>query len=436
MQSDSLVLVNVLIIGQGGREHALAWKAKQSKRVGHVYVWPGNNFTQSTYKSLDVSKDATADQLAIECKRLLIGLVIVGPETYLERGFADDFRRHGIMVFGPNKQAAQLECSKSYTKKILEAANIPTAKFRLCKSKEETLTKSLDMLRSKGAAVLKASGLASGKGVFVCDKESQIQEAISRLYSTSMQQASTEVVLEEKLTGRECSYFVWINGNEIWSLGFAVDHKRLLPGDQGPNTGGMGCYCPVPWLPNNASDLVDSLVVRPLLRQLSKEAVTYEGCLYVGLMWNESGPSVIEFNVRFGDPEAQVLAVADSRDWISVMLDLLQSKPISSTQHHALKPCLAYTLASSEYPYHETPDAQFPIDHSLIQSDSLGSVVFHGASSVIGHQTVTGKGRVFTVVESSSSFSSARESAFKRIKSLQAVWRGMKWRPDIGEGLL
>ncbi len=432
MQSDSLV--NVLIIGQGGREHALAWKAKQSKRVGEIYVWPGNNFTQSEYKSLDLSKEATGDQLAMECKRRLVGLVIVGPETYLERGFSDDFRRHGIMVFGPNKQAAQLECSKSYTKKILEAAHIPTAKFRLCKSKEETLTKSLDMLRSTGAVVLKASGLASGKGVFVCDKESQIHEAISRLYSTSMQQASTEVVLEEKLTGRECSYFVWISGKDIWTLGFAVDHKRLLPGDQGPNTGGMGCYCPVPWLPSNASDIVDSLVVRPLLKQLSKESLTYEGCLYVGLMWNELGPSVIEFNVRFGDPEAQVLAVADSRDWIGVMLDLLQNKPIS-TQQSSLKPCLAYTLASSEYPYHEAPDSQIAIDNSLLKPNGLGSVVFHGASSVVEKQTMTGKGRVFTVVESASSFSFARQNAFKRIESVQAVWSGMKWRPDIGEGL-
>lgn len=421
--------MKILLIGSGAREHALAWKFSKSPAMTALYVWPGHALSKRIGIPLDLKAAASFEELRAEVLRLKIDAVVCGPEQPLADGLADYLE--GIPVFGPKKAAALLESSKSFAKEVMKAAQIPTAEYMVTRSEVECRTVSLSMLTRTGGAVLKASGLAAGKGVFVCRTLEEIQNGLDRLFS-SMKEAASEVVVETVLEGRECSYFTLIGPEGPSELCFAVDHKRLLDGDLGPNTGGMGCYAPVPWLPKDAGKTVENAVVLPLLRELKKREIEYTGVLYVGLMWGESGPQVVEFNVRFGDPECEVLAWSDSRDWLSMILSKLGLMSYEFLPAN-LRPAVSVVIASKSYPYGEAQDEASLVAHEDLKEEE-DSVVF--ASSIVfanEAQISTGKGRVFVVVSDGESFGDARKKAYQRVNRLRTLWPASQVRMDIAK---
>ena len=428
--------MRVLVIGGGGREHALVWKFKQSPLLEEIFVWPGNVATLRIARSLIDSAKATHLELAKACKIHKIDLVVVGPEGPLSDGLADEFIRHDIRVFGPNKLAAQLESSKVFAKKIMMDAGIPTATYEVAHTKEQCMAAAARLLNRDGGVVLKANGLASGKGVFVCKTVAEVANGIDRLYDVSLKEAAHSVVVEEILYGRECSYFCLLGDGKITRLGFAVDHKRLLVGDKGPNTGGMGCYTPVPWLPYDAAEQVEARVVEPLLDALSRVGIHYTGCLYVGVMWSDAGPAVVEFNVRFGDPEAQVLAMSDASDWLPAIAAKVGIKLEQAIKYQSPKSVIGYVLASSGYPYGEAQDHHAVISDGLLGEGTDGSVVFQASVKQAKNGIETCSGRVLLVAAAGKSFAIAKIKAMDRVQKILKVWPDAKWRPDIAHAAL
>ena len=386
--------MKVLLVGSGAREHALAWKLKESEVVSELLIWPGSVAMESLGEVF-APEEMTWAELANKAKQEDVDFVVVGPEKPLAEGFSDRCWELNLPIFGPKQAAACLESSKEFAKTMMDSAGIPTAAFKVVRDYEAALDEAQKMLSETGGVVIKASGLAAGKGVFVCRTNDEIVEGLARLKS-SMASASETIVLEQILEGRECSFFCFVGKGGATPLGFAVDFKRLLDGDNGPNTGGMGCYTPVNWLPNDASRRVMELIVNPLLSELGEQGIDYTGCLYVGLMWGDEGPKVVEFNVRLGDPEAQVLALQDSRDWgalIAEKLGLLEKDKMRGTQSGD-RYTVAVVLASEGYPF-DKPQAKvdaLPADLFLNQSDSqaiFGASVSKRGSRYFREQVVS-----------------------------------------------
>jgi len=437
-------LIRVLLVGAGAREHAIASKMKSSPFLERLFVWPGNPCINRLGDGIDLPANAPMETLVALAKDLGINFVFCGPEKPLSDGIADAFVLAGIPVFGPNRAAAQLESSKAFAKEIMKDAGIPTASFTLARDRADCRAQALKMLSDEGGVVLKASGLAAGKGVFVCKSVAQVDAGIERLYSSQMQAASETVVIERMLLGRECSYFVFLGKGAPVSIGFAVDFKRLQDGDEGPNTGGMGCYAPVPWLPENAGPQVDAAVVQPLLRTLKARGIEYTGCLYVGLMWSNKGPQVVEFNVRLGDPEAQVLAAYDSRDWLQLSAAKSGALPdaVMTTQPNKSRRAVAVVMASAGYPYGEKPDVPAVVPWGLIDAPrnmASGNVQVFGAAVHSDKSTTgveTGSGRVLTVVAVNDSFRHARAIVYRRLEAIRDIWKDCQFRTDIASDVV
>ncbi len=436
--------MRVLLIGKGGREHALAWKIRGSALLQELFVWPGGPVFSGLATPLPAPASASFHELVAVAKAHGIGVVISGPEAPLSEGLADTFNAAGIPTFGPVQAAAQLESSKAFAKDMMQRAGIPTAAYEVVGDEAACREVSLAFLAKSGGAVLKASGLAAGKGVFVCFNAAEIEEGLRHLYHTDMRAAAAAVVVEEVLLGRECSYFSLIGAGGPTGLGFAVDFKRLHEQDQGPNTGGMGCYAPVPWLPADAEQQVVDQVVAPLLRALQAAGLTYCGCLYVGLMWSETkGPQVVEFNVRLGDPEAQVLAAYDDRDWLAVMAAKAGVAVPAAALAAATAPVshqdrsVAVVMVSQGYPFggEQGPAAELPLAaFTKITEEKEDVKVFAAAilPGAAGHVR-TGVGRVLTVAARGASFAAARAKAYARVQELAAAWPGARWRRDIAQ---
>ena len=418
---------------------------------------------------LQLHAGATHDQLTKIVKDLGINLVICGPEAPLAAGIASAMARAQLPFFGPSAYLAQLESSKGFAKQIMAKAEIPTARYQIAKTKVQCLDLAQDFLAKHSGVVLKADGLAGGKGVFVCESKDQVDAALRQLFDGPLRGAAGEVVVEEVLEGRECSFFVMLGQSEPYPLGFAVDFKRLHEGDKGPNTGGMGCYTPVPWLPEGATNTVMETIVRPLLSVLKAAGHTYVGWLYVGLMWGADGPRVVEFNVRLGDPEAQVLVKSNDCDWLQLIVDQLGLQPPASSASGAtcemakLNPGMAanstgcvvgVVMASQYYPYSKPngekpeqkvfPKKLFPKKRvtrpggSLAEGQAFAATVF--AASVNegpDDDTVqTGTGRILTVTATGKSFESARQMVYAKVQSLASGWHGCRYRSDIGDRLV
>ncbi len=432
--------MKVLLVGSGAREHALAWKLRQSKLVDDLLIWPGSAAMDALGSRLPMGLDAGMADVARLARNQGVDFVVVGPEQPLADGFADACAELKLPCFGPVAAAAQLESSKAFAKDVMQAAGIPTAAFAVVQGETACRQKAEQFLANSGGAVIKASGLASGKGVFVCQKQADIDEGIERLYRSGMAKAAETVVIEEVLVGRECSFFVFLGEGQPTSLGFAVDHKRLKDGDQGPNTGGMGCYTPVPWLPADAGDTVMKKVVQPLLVELKKRGMTYNGCLYVGLMWSDQGPSVVEFNVRLGDPEAEVLAVHDQRDWAQLiaakvgLLDDNREFESAAAQNAGASVCVV--LASPCYPYGEGVPQKFEVPREVFENKGDVAQVFAAAVREEQGRLLTGRGRILTVVSHGKDFVEARRHAYATIKKIAAHWSGVQYRHDIGSVLV
>lgn len=424
--------MKVLVLGNGGREHAICWKLAQSQVVSEVFSWPFNPIIARFAPPLcDPKSNISNEELLARVKERRLDFVVVGPEAPLAAGIVDLADRLGIKVFGPRQAAAQLESSKRFAKELMQAAGVPTAGFAVAGSRSACQRLAEERLGAQGGVVLKASGLAGGKGVFVCLDQQQVSAALEHLYGESMKAASQEVVVEELLTGRECSFFVLV-GQGVSPLGFAVDFKRLHNNDDGPNTGGMGCYSPVPWLPTDAQDQVMQQVVRPIVAALKERQIPYSGFLYVGLMWTADGPKVIEFNVRLGDPEAQVLALQDATDWgqtIAYHLGL-QPEPSAPAATNQQRRSVCVVMTSSDYPFGQEQLPRHLLDDAVFAEGD--TTVFAAAVTATDEgQIRRGRGRVLAVAGAAASFGDARTKVYSRVEAVKRLWPDCHFRTDI-----
>lgn len=433
--------------GAGAREHALAWKIRQSPLKPEIFHWPAHPCGEWMGQAFDLPPQASYGEVAAYAVKQKIDLVVVGPEVPLAKGLGDELRAKGLAVFGPNQSGAQLESSKAFAKQLMADAQIPTAAFTLTTGQNETLKTARQWLHERGGVVLKASGLAAGKGVFVCQSESQLQEAAAHLFGPEMAKASETVVLEELMTGRESSFFVFLNtaakDKPYGLIGSAVDYKRLKAGNSGPNTGGMGGYAPVPWLDSSADEKILGAVIEPLVKTLQQRNIVYQGCIYVGLMWTAFGPKVVEFNCRFGDPEAEILALADQRDWLPLLAGAagVMGFALSETKPRAMRPTVAIVLAAHDYPFGECSAeaaavaAQVGLLHeNIFVSESDADIAVFGAGikrekSQRGFNY--GKGRMLVVSAGDESFALAQAKAKAKIKEIVQTWSAAQWRDDI-----
>ena len=419
-------LKKILIIGSGGRENSIAWALSRNESIQQIYVCPGNGGTSNFEKCICLKTKSEDEKTIIsECQRLQINLVIIGPEVPLAHGLADKMREAGLTVFGPGKEGAQLEASKDWAKALMIENNIPTAKYWSAGSKEEALK---ILQKFNQPLVIKADGLAAGKGVTVCETIEQSRDAIVEVFSGKFGSAGNKIILEEKIEGPEVSIFALCDGEKLIVLPPAQDHKRLLDGDNGPNTGGMGAYAPA--LLINQQDLNDltELVLIPTLKGLKKKKIKYIGVIYAGLMLTSSGPKVIEFNCRFGDPECQALMPLMGKEFASVLFACAKGELENAPKLTFKKKRSACIVAASKG-YPESYQKGDKIDINIESNSSLQ--VFHAGTTVDkSDNIITSGGRVLSIVAQGESFDEAFELAYSNLKKIK--FDGMHFREDIG----
>ena len=419
-------LKKILIIGSGGRENSIAWALSRNESIQQIYVCPGNGGTSNFEKCICLKTKSEDEKTIIsECQRLQINLVIIGPEVPLAQGLADKMRNAGLTVFGPGKEGAQLEASKDWAKALMIENNIPTAKYWSAGSKEEALK---ILQKFNQPLVIKADGLAAGKGVTVCETIEQSRDAIVEVFSGKFGSAGNKIILEEKIEGPEVSIFALCDGEKLIILPPAQDHKRLLDGDNGPNTGGMGAYAPA--LLINQQDLNDltELVLIPTLKGLKKKKIKYIGVIYAGLMLTSSGPKVIEFNCRFGDPECQALMPLMGKEFASVLFACAKGE-LENAPKLTFKTKRSACIVAASKGYPESPQKGDKIDINIESNSSLQ--VFHAGTTVDkSDNIITSGGRVLSIVAQGESFDEAFELAYSNLKKIK--FDGMHFREDIG----
>ena len=419
--------MNVLIIGGGGREHALAWKVAQSPRVETVFVAPGNAGTAAEAGIENVALDVMDfDGLADFAAKKGVGLTIVGPEAPLVDGVVDFFQERGLRCFGPGKDAAQLEGSKAFTKDFLARHNIPSAAY----GNFTKLEPALAYLREQGAPiVVKADGLAAGKGVIVAETLEQAEEAVTDMLSgNAFGEAGCRVVIEEFLEGEEASFIVMVDGVNVLPMATSQDHKRIGEGDTGPNTGGMGAYSPAPVVDTTVNQHIMEQVILPTVAGMAAEGNDYTGFLYAGLMITEDGqPKVIEYNCRFGDPETQPIMLRLQSDLVDLCDSALDGTLDRAAAQWDQRCAIGVVLAAGGYPASYTRGA--PIRGlDAPQPDSIK--VFHAGTALAGDQVVTSGGRVLCVTALGEDIASAQRACYEAADKIS--WDGMTLRRDIG----
>lgn len=419
--------MNILIIGNGGREHALAWKAAQSPLADKVYVAPGNAGTALEANLENVAIAATdIPALVAFAQSHDIGLTIVGPEAPLVIGVVDAFQAAGLKIFGPTQAAAQLEGSKAFTKDFLARHRIPTAEYENFTDVEPALA----YVRSKGAPiVIKADGLAAGKGVIVAMTLQEAEEAVrDMLAGNAFGDAGHRIVVEEFLDGEEASFIVMVDGENVVPMATSQDHKRVGDGDTGPNTGGMGAYSPAPVVTDEIHRRAMDQVIWPTVRGMAAEGNTYVGFLYAGLMIAADGqPKVIEFNCRFGDPETQPIMLRLRSDLVKLCLAGAEGRLNEKTSDWDERPALGVVLAAGGYPgdYRNGEVIQ-----GLPQQESADGKVFHAGTRLQGDDVVTSGGRVLCVTALGDTVAQAQQRAYQLAEGIQ--WPGSFCRKDIG----
>ena len=419
--------MKVLIIGSGGREHALAWKAAQSPDVEKVFVAPGNAGTAREAKVTNVPLDVMdKEALAELAKREGIDLTIVGPEAPLVDGLVNHFMKQNLRCFGPTKGAAQLEGSKAFTKDFLARHNIPTAAYGNFTDVEEALA----YLRQQGAPiVVKADGLAAGKGVIVAMTLEEAEDAVrDMLAGNRFGDAGHRVVIEEFLEGEEASFIVMVDGKHVLPMATSQDHKRVGDGDTGPNTGGMGAYSPAPVVTPEIHDRIMEQVIYPTVRGMAAENHPYTGFLYAGLMITPDGvPKVIEFNCRFGDPETQPIMMRLQSDLVALCNAALDGKLDSTTAQWDPRPSLGVVMAAGGYPDdYRKGDVIEGLDG--VDTDDLK--VFHAGTRPDGDKVLTSGGRVLCVTALGDTVSAAQQRAYQGVQQIR--WQDCQYRSDIG----
>jgi phosphoribosylamine---glycine ligase len=408
--------MNILLVGSGGREHALAWKLAQSRLIaedgGMLYASPGNPGVaqHAELVSLDLT---THGEVAAFCGEKGIDLVVIGPEAPLVDGLADSLRAAGLSVFGPSRAAAQLEGSKGFTKDLCVRAGIPTAGYVRTLSLAEAVA-ALDRFRAP--FVLKADGLAAGKGVVIAESRAEAEEALAEMFGGAFGEAGAEVVIEEFMEGEEVSFFALTDGAMIVPFGSAQDHKRVGDGDTGPNTGGMGAYSPARVLTPELRGEVMNRIIAPTVKTLAEEGTPYSGVLYVGLMLTSEGPKLVEYNCRFGDPECQVLMMrleSDLGEYLLACADcsLGALRPPKFSQDTAL----TVVMAANGYP--GTADKGGPIG-AIESAEATGSKVFHAGTALDDGKLVASGGRVLSVTARAASVAEAQRAAYRAVDTI------------------
>jgi phosphoribosylamine--glycine ligase len=415
--------MRVLLIGSGGREHALAWAIKKSPRLEKLIVAPGNGGTSAiaTNAEIDITDHGAVVALA---KAEKIDLVVIGPDAPAVAGLADDVRAAGNLCFGPSKAAAQLEGSKSFTKEICVEANIPTAAFGSFDNKDDALA----YLQKQGAPiVVKADGLAAGKGVTMCDTLEEAEDAVRDCFSGAFGLSGSRVVLEEWLVGEEASVFALCDGKNIVMLASAQDHKRVWDGDRGPNTGGMGAYSPAPVMTDEMMERTRREIIEPTIRRMAERGTPFSGVLYAGLMITGEGPKLIEYNVRFGDPECQVLMMRLKSDVLDLLEATARGDLSGMSPEWRDEAALTVVVATRGYPVSAVKGS---VIRGAENQDSDTITIFHAGTDRNGPHLVANGGRVLNVTALGRTVGEAQVRAYAAVDRID--WPEGFCRRDIG----
>ncbi|MDO4640629.1 MAG: phosphoribosylamine--glycine ligase [Neisseria sp.] len=417
--------MKLLVIGNGGREHALAWKLAQSPKVETVFVAPGNAGTAHEPKLQNLAKTAHTDLIEF-CRAENIAFTLVGPEAPLAAGIVDDFRAAGLPIFGPTRSAAQLESSKDFAKAFMQKHSIPTAAYQTF----DQVQPAHDYVNRKGAPiVIKADGLAAGKGVIVAMTLDEAHAAIDdMLLDNKMGSAGARVVIEDFLQGEEASFIVMVDGDNVLPMATSQDHKRLLDNDQGPNTGGMGAYSPAPVVTPEVYQRVMNEIILPTVRGMKADGNEFTGFLYAGLMIDRSGaPYTIEFNCRFGDPETQPIMSRLDSDFVDLVQAAIDGKLDGITAQWNPQTAVGVVLAAANYP--ENPKKGDPIE-GLEAANAIGKVFHAGTSEDADGRILTNGGRVLCAVGLGGDVAAAKAKAYEAVEKIR--FSGMQYRKDIG----
>jgi len=420
--------MKVLVIGQGGREHVLAWKLSQSPKVEKVFCAPGNAGTAVDAENVDIG-DSDIPALLAFAKENQIDLTVVGPEAPLVAGISDVFRDAGLNVFGPSKAASQLEGSKQFSKEIMRAAKVPTAEYRAFTHVEDAL-EYLDA-REQEAVVIKADGLAAGKGVFVCSSKEEAKQAVnSIMVDHQFAEAGATVVIEDCLQGIETSILAIVDGKTIIPLETSQDHKRAHDGDEGPNTGGMGAYSPAPYVNDEMMDQIIEEILIPTVHTMKRQDCGFSGVLYAGLMLTAQGPKVLEFNVRFGDPEAQPVLMRLKTDLFEILMAAAEGRLDEAPDlvwDDRASTCVV--MAADGYP------GKYPKGDVISGIDAAneldGVKVFHAGTKLVDEKVLSNGGRVLGVTAMGDDIPAAKLQAYKAVKNIR--WSGAWCRKDISD---
>ncbi len=416
--------MNILILGSGGREHALAWAVMQNPKCDKLIVAPGNAGIAKIAEcaSFDINDGAAVVSFV---EQNAIDFVIIGPEAPLAAGVADDLRAAGIQTFGPSKAAAQLEASKGFTKEICDASGAPTAAY----ARFDNAEKAKAYIRAQGAPiVVKADGLAAGKGVIVAMDEQAALDAIDDMFGGAFGGAGAEVVIEEFMDGEEASWFILCDGENVLPVGTAQDHKRVGDGDTGPNTGGMGAYSPAPVMTDAVIAKAMDEIIKPTVAEMAKRGMPYQGVLYAGFMIKDGQPRLVEYNCRFGDPECQVLMMRLGAQALDLMLATAEGTLDQAKVNWADDHAMTVVMAANGYPgAYEKGSAIKGLD--ALPEDSM-NMVFHAGTSEKDGQIIATGGRVLNVTARGDSLQEARDRAYAMIKRID--WPQGFNRTDIG----
>lgn len=421
--------MKVLVIGQGGREHAICWKLSQSPKVDQVYCAPGNGGIAAIAKIVPL-KESQVGELIQFVQENQIDLTFVGPEQPLTEGIVDQFEQAGLRIYGPSQAAAIIEGSKTFAKDLMKKYNIPTARYEVFITEKEALDY-LDQEQTQIPIVIKADGLAAGKGVVVAQTLAEAKQAVQDMMGgAKFGQAGYQVVIEEFLQGEELSLMAFVDGETVLPMVSAQDHKQVFDGDEGPNTGGMGAYSPVPQFGDDEVQQAVQSILLPTAKAMVAEGRPFRGILYAGLMMTAEGPKVIEFNARFGDPETQVVLPRLQTDLVDVLEASLDGTLGDLRLEWSEDSVVTVVLASQGYPLDYPKGLEITGTERLLDQEQEGIFLFHAGTKQEGEKLVTSGGRVINVTAKGSTIQTAREKVYQALENVR--FEGRQYRRDIG----
>lgn len=416
--------MKVLVIGSGGREHALLWKLAQSREVTSVYAIPGNDGMRDVASIIPLKG---TDDILDFARLMDVDLTVAGPETVLAEGLGDAFEERHMPFFGPSKAAARIEGSKGFAKDLMKKYGIPTARYEKFSDEEEAV--SYIRQQKEFPLVIKADGLAAGKGVIIARDEKTAEEAArGMLEGKRFGEAGASIVIEEFMKGEEASVLAFCDGKTVVPMMPSQDHKQIGDGDKGPNTGGMGAYAPAPVIDNAMSDRIYREILKPVADAMRKEGYPFKGCLYAGLMITDEGPKVVEFNCRFGDPETEVVLPMLKSDLFKIMMDCVNGTLTPDEVEWNDGYCCDVVMASSGYP---SVHSSGEVISGLKEAEKEGCLIFHAGTKRRNGKFVVNGGRVLDVVARGDTLQEARDKAYRGVSKIH--WDGVQYRHDIAE---